>query len=106
MPESCGRADYNGAKRWKGSKVHLLVDTLGHLPALCVTAADEQDQAQVSELAGRAQDEIGETVEIAYIDQGYSGKDTADAAAEHRVKLEVVKLPTAKRALCCCCVDW
>src|SRR6266540_4799337 len=50
-PESGGRAGYDGAKRRKGSKVHLAVDTLGHLLALCVTAADEQDRAQVSELA-------------------------------------------------------
>ena len=33
-PESGGRAGYDGAKRRKGSKVHLAVDTLGHLLAL------------------------------------------------------------------------
>jgi hypothetical protein len=43
----------------------LAVDTLGHLLALCVTAADEQDRAKVSELAKRVQEETGETVEIA-----------------------------------------
>jgi transposase len=62
-----------------------------------VTAADEQDQAQASELARQTQAETGETVEIAYIDQGYTGEDPADAAAEHGIKLEVIKLPTAKR---------
>jgi transposase len=96
-PESGGRAGYDGAKRRKGSKVHLAVDTLGHLLALCVTAADEQDRAQVSELAKRVQEETGETVKIAYVDQGYTGETAADAAGEHGIKLEVVKLPTAKR---------
>jgi transposase len=96
-PESGRRAGYDGAKRRKGSKVHLAVDTLGHLLALCVTAADEQDRAQVSELAKRVQEETGETVEIAYVDQGYTGENAADAAQEHGIKLEVVKLPTAKR---------
>jgi transposase len=96
-PESGGRAGYDGAKRRKGSKVHLAVDTLGHLLALCVTAADEQDRAQVSELAKRVQEETGESVEIAYVDQGYTGENAADAAGEHGIKLEVVKLPTAKR---------
>ena len=96
-PESGGRAGYDGAKRRKGSKVHLAVDTLGHLLALCVTAADEQDRAQVSELAKRVQEETGETVEIAFVDQGYTGENAADAAEEHGIKLEVVKLPTAKR---------
>jgi transposase len=96
-PESGARSGYDGAKRRKGSKVHLAVDTLGHLLALCVTAADEQDRAQVSELAKRVQEETGETVEIAYVDQGYTGENAAEAAEEHGIKLEVVKLPTAKR---------
>jgi transposase len=52
----------------------LAVDTLGHLLALSVTAADEQDRAQVSELAKRVQEETGETVEIAFVDQGYTGE--------------------------------
>ena len=96
-PESGGRAGYDGAKRRKGNKVHLAVDTFGHLLALSVTAADEQDRAQVSELAKRVQAETGETVEIAFVDQGYTGENAADAAEEHGIKLEVVKLPTAKR---------
>jgi len=96
-PESGGCAGYDGAKRRKGSKVHLAVDTLGHLLALCVTAADEQDRAQVSKLAKRVQAETGETVEIAFVDQGYTGENAANAAEEHGIKLEVVKLPTAKR---------
>lgn len=33
---------YDGYKRRKGSKVHMAVDTLGHLIALTVTPADEQ----------------------------------------------------------------
>jgi len=41
----------DGAKRCRGSKVHIAVDTLGHLLALKVTAADEGDRAQVAELA-------------------------------------------------------
>jgi len=95
--ESGARAGYDGAKRRKGNKVHLAVDTLGHLLALCVTAANEQDRAQVVELAERVQVETGETVEIAYVDQGYTGENASDAAAEHGIKLEVVKLPEAKR---------
>jgi transposase len=95
--ESGSRAGYDGAKRRKGNKVHLAVDTLGHLLALCVTAADEQDRAKVAELAERVQAETGETVEIAYVDQGYTGESAADAAEEHGIRLEVVKLQTAKR---------
>ena len=35
-PESGARAGYDGAKRKKGSKLHMAVDTLGHLLALHV----------------------------------------------------------------------
>jgi len=45
------------------------------------------------------QAETGETVEIAYVVQGYTGEDAADAAEEPVIKLEVVKLPTAKRGI-------
>lgn len=44
-PESGARAGYDGYKRKKGSKLHLAVDTLGHLLALRVTPADTQDCA-------------------------------------------------------------
>lgn len=43
-PESGYRAGYDGAKRRKGSKAHIAVETLGHLPALHVTPADKQDR--------------------------------------------------------------
>ena len=52
--------------------------TLGHLLAMCVTAADEQDRAQVSELAERVQLKTGETVEIAFVDQCYTCENAAD----------------------------
>ena len=98
-PESggAGRAGYDGAKRRKGSKAHAAVDTLGHLLALYVTAADEQDRAQVGELAGRVQAATGGSVQLAYVDQGYTGEQPAADAAAHGIRLEVVKLPEAKR---------
>jgi transposase len=68
-PESGARAGYDGAKRRKGSKVHIAVDTLGHLLALSVTPAD----------------------------QGYTGPTAAEAAQSHGIRLEVVKHPMAKR---------
>lgn len=96
-PESGERAGYDGAKRRKGSKTHMAVDTLGHLLAVLVTPANEQDRAQVSELAQAVQQATGETVELAYVDQGYTGDEAAQAAQAHGLQLEVVKLPDAKR---------
>lgn len=96
-PESGARAGYDGAKRKKGSKVHLAVDTLGHLLALHVTAADQQDRAQVARLAQRIQAATGDTVQTAFVDQGYTGEDPAQQAAQHGIQLEVVKLPHVKK---------
>ncbi len=39
----------------------------------------------------------GESVEVAFVDQGYTGEKPAAAAREHGIELEVVKLPEAKR---------
>ena len=96
-PESGSRASYDGAKRKKGSKIHIAVDTLGHLLAAHVTTAGEQDRAQVGVLAEAVQDATGQSVEFAWVDQGYTGQAAQDAAAEHGIKLKVVKLPEAKR---------
>jgi transposase len=96
-PESGGRAGYDGHKRRKGSKVHLAVDTLGHLLALLVTPANQQDRAQVEALAAQVQETTGESVTLAYVDQGYTGEQPAADAAAHGIQLEVVKLPEAKR---------
>jgi transposase len=96
-PESGERAGYDGAKRKKGSKLHMAVDTLGHLLALHVTPADADDRAQVGRLARAVQAATGESVEVAFVDQGYTGEKPAAAAREHGIELEVVKLPEAKR---------
>ena len=96
-PESGARAGYDGAKRRKGSKVHIAVDTLGHLLALTVTPADQGDREQVAVLAEEVQQVTGGTVELAYVDQGYTGPNAAEAAEQHGLRLEVVKHPMAKR---------
>ena len=96
-PESGGRAGYDGAKKRKGSKVHVAVDTLGHLLALKVTPADEQERAQVAELTARLQEVTGGTVEVAFVDQGYTGDAPAEQARASGIRLEVVRHPEAKR---------
>lgn len=96
-PESGARAGWDGAKRRKGSKVHIAVDTLGHLLAIHVTPANDQDRAQVAELAAAVQEATGETVTLAYVDQGYTGDIPRAAAASHGIDLAVVKLPDVKR---------
>jgi transposase len=96
-PESGARAGWDGHKRRKGSKTHAAVDTLGHLLALHVTPANAQDRDQVAVLAAAVQAATGDAVEVAFVDQGYTGDGAAAAAAAPGIRLEVVKLPEAKR---------
>ena len=64
-PESGHRGAYDGAKRKKGSKVHIADDTLGHLLALRVTPADKQDRSQVRRTAKAVQKATGRNVALA-----------------------------------------
>jgi transposase len=96
-PESGARAGWDGHTRRKGSKLHIAVDTLGQLLALLVTPANDQERAQVAELAEQVQAVTDEAVEIAFVDQGYTGEQALDDAQAHGIRLEVVTLPTAKR---------
>jgi transposase len=87
----------DGARRSKGSRVHIAVDTLGPLMALKVTAASEGDREQVARLAEEVQQVTGSTVALAYVDQGYTAENAAEAALEHGIRLSVVKHPVARR---------
>ena len=53
--------------RRKGAKGHLAVDTLGHLLATHVSAANENERTHVEELLTNVQAATGESVEVAYV---------------------------------------
>ena len=66
--------------------------------ALHLSPASEQERAHVGELLAQAvQEATGESVELAYVDQGYTGERPAEEAEGHGMRLEVVKHPEAKR---------
>ena len=90
------RAGDDGAKRKRGSQGHLAVETLGHLLALHVTPANEQDRAQVEQLTAQVHDGTGEAIAVACVDRGDTRGQPAQDAAAHSIHLEVVKLPEAK----------
>ena len=89
-PESGHRAGYDGAKRRKGSKAHVAVDTLGQLLSVVVTPANEQERAQVGELCQRVQEITSQTVVVGFGDQGYTGEETQYESAVHDIDLQVV----------------
>ena len=70
----------------------------GHdLLALHVTPANEQDRAQVEQLAQAVQNLTDQSVTLAYVDQGYTGENAREAARAQGIALEVVKHTEAKR---------
>lgn len=77
--------------------MHAAVDTPGHLLALHVTAADEKDRAKVELLTEELQRITEHSVELAYVDQGYTGESAVQAAEKHGIRFEVVKHTDAKR---------
>jgi transposase len=96
-PESGGRAGFDGHKKKQGSKVHIAVDTLGNLLAMATTPANEQERAQVAALASDVQAVCNQSVQVAFVDQGYTGEDASQAAQQQGIRLEVVKHAEAKR---------
>jgi transposase len=96
-PESGHRAGDDGAKKRKGTKVHLAVDTLGHVLAILTSPANEQHRAQVFDLCLEVQEATGAKVEVAFVDQGYTGVQTALDATDAGVELVVVKRPEATK---------
>ena len=58
-----------------------------------MTPANEQERQQVAELAREIQEATGDSVELTFVDQAYTGEQaTQDAAANH-MQLDVVKRP-------------
>lgn len=97
VPESGARAGYDGHKKKKDLKTHVAVDTLGNLLAVVVTPANEQERHQVTDLCERVQEATGQSVKVAFADQGYTGEDAQQNAAQHGIELTVVKLPEARK---------
>lgn len=62
-----------------------------------MTPANEQERAQVGDLADQVQAVTGQTVSVAFADQGCKGQDPAQAARDQGIDLHVVNLPGAKK---------
>ena len=73
--ESGPRAGYDGYERHHGSKVHMAMDTLGHLLAVHVTPANEQERAQVDTLCQAVQQVAGSSVEKPRLTKATRGKE-------------------------------
>ncbi len=81
-----------------GSKVHIAVDTLGHLLALRVTTGKDQERDQVAGLSADVQEATGQTVALAYAEQGCTGPQPVADAGAHGITLRVLKPDRTKKA--------
>ncbi len=104
--ESGAGAGFDSAKKPRGRKVHMTVDTLGLLLALYVTPANEQDRAQVAELAEQDQGVTAGHVEIVFVNQGYTGQQVVDDAASQGLKVQVIRLSDVKNGFVLLPVRW
>jgi transposase len=77
--------------------LRLAVDTLGHVLVLHVPPAEQQDRTPVAELAQHVQAVTNTAVEVAFVDQGDTEDNAQEPAAQHGMRLAVVKLPDAKK---------
>lgn len=89
-----GESGFDAAKKVKGRKRHLVVDTLGLLLAVSVTAASVQDRdaapATVASACRKHQ-----TLEKLFADSAYAGKCAARIEHEMSIAVEVVRRPNA-----------
>ena len=70
------------------------MDTLGNLLSGCISPANEQDRSHLETVLAAAQETSGETLQVTWGDQGYTGAEAAAAAERRGVELLLVKRPT------------
>ena len=90
--ESGGIRGFDAGKKVLGRKRHLLTDTLGLPLVLVVHAANIQDRDGLARVCRRVRRRFP-WLTLVYADAGYQGDQAACAAAQERLRLEIVKRP-------------
>ena len=89
-----GTSGYDAGKKVKGRKRHLVVDTLGLLLAVTVTAASVQDRDGAPDVVAQACAKY-DTIEVLYADSAYAGKCAQRLQHDNDIAVEVVRRPGA-----------
>ncbi len=87
-----GDNGYDAGKRVKGRKRNLVVDSLGCLLAITVTAAGVQDRAAAAAVMDRACEKYP-TIERLYADSAYAGDCARRLEAAHNIQVNIVRHP-------------
>ncbi len=92
-----GPKGFDAAKKVKGRKRHLVVDTLGLLLAVLIHPADIQDRDGAPPVVARAVAKYP-SIKKLYTDAGYSGRCADELRRRHGLDVEVVRRPRAAGA--------
>jgi len=87
-----GPSGYDGAKKVKGRKRHLVTDTLGLVLAVVITTADVQDRDGAEPAVAVAMAKYASLQKL-YVDGGYSGRCTRQLRQAFDLDVEVVRHP-------------
>lgn len=87
-----GNTGFDAGKKVKGRKRHLVVDTLGLLLALTVTAASVQDRDAAAPVVAQACAKVPGLKKL-YADGAYGGKCAQAIEQTHGISVEIVRHP-------------
>jgi transposase len=87
-----GNTGFDAGKKVKGRKRHLVVDTLGLLVAVTITAASVQDRDAAAEVVAQACTKVPGLKKL-YTDAAYGGKCAQALEQTHGISVEVVRHP-------------
>lgn len=85
-----GLSGYDGGKRVKGRKRHILVDTLGNLLETVVSAANINDRTGAKALMNKVERQIAMRLLKIWVDKGYQGDLDTWFDEQWQIVLEVV----------------
>jgi transposase len=85
---------YQQTQRWLNASCFEAM--VSDLRSVIQVAQERPGQPSAAELARQVQQATGQTVKLAFADQGYTG-NTARTAHDEGVELQIIKLPEAKK---------
>lgn len=88
-----GGTGFDAGKKVKGRKRHLVVDTLGLLLAVTVTAASVQDRDGAASVVAQACAKVTGLKRL-YADSAYGGQCAMDLEKTHGIAVEIVRRPS------------
>ena len=89
--DTTGDPGYDGGKKIKGSKRHILVDTLGLILVVVVHSAAIQDRDGADMVFEKFSEKKNQRLELVWADGGYSGELVERTEINHDFEIEVVK---------------